>query len=159
MLYQKGVQCQYQKQLWKLKILMKVRIFVWLLLNDKLLTREILTRRGCVVHIECVTCVADILEIRDYLFWQCQLAKRFWRGLLASVNLTVLTNTTSVRDAWWHRKVLHGETRKRWDEIWASGVWEPWKERNRRIFTLESKQVYMLINKVKIQAITWGGNC
>lgn len=49
----------------------------WLLLWDRLMTREILMIRGCNMAQECVLCDTGSLESRDYLFGVVHILNNF----------------------------------------------------------------------------------
>jgi hypothetical protein len=55
-LHQRGILSSDYKILWKLRAPMKVRIFVWLMRENKILTQEVLQFRGCSVQPACQLC-------------------------------------------------------------------------------------------------------
>jgi hypothetical protein len=64
--------------IWKSKCLPKLKAFVWLLLMDKLNTKDLMLRKNW--HIEdgpfCVLCDSQVLETRDHLLFKCPFAAR-----------------------------------------------------------------------------------
>ncbi|KAF3335539.1 hypothetical protein FCM35_KLT20046 [Carex littledalei] len=108
------------------------------------------------VHItpKCVLCNQNILEARDHLFWTCTFAKRFWRGILPRiVNLPI---TDSIKRVWvLRRNSLQDNHRVYWDTLWAGAVWALWRERNRRIFAQERKELQHLITETNLQINVW----
>jgi zinc-binding in reverse transcriptase len=43
----KGVKVSLAGTIWKLKIPLKIKLFIWLDLYDKILTKDVLARNGC----------------------------------------------------------------------------------------------------------------
>jgi hypothetical protein len=71
------------KWLWGSRYNMKIKVFAWLLLNDRLNTRDMLPRRhwrSLEVDNYCLLCPTQTLEVRDHLF-NCGLATRVWNYL------------------------------------------------------------------------------
>lgn len=66
----------YHKRIWKGKIPPKIKIFLLLLTNDAILTRDNLIRRKWNGDPKCLFCDAD--EIITHLFFQCPIAKVIW---------------------------------------------------------------------------------
>lgn len=100
-LHNTGIQFTYHRVLWKLKVPMKVKVFIWLMLLDKILTQENLLIRGCQVNTGCKLC-------------SCPFVKRFWRGLCAQINIPRRVEN-SIENAWLGgRMTLQGRARNRW---------------------------------------------
>lgn len=115
MMHNTGVISRYHTKLWKLKAPMKVRIFLWLMFENKILTQEVLTGKGCVVQFGCVLCTSTDMETRDHLFLACPYAGGFWQGLTAELNLPRITETDPLT-AWRRgRQRLQGASRQRWN--------------------------------------------
>lgn len=70
-MHHSGVISASQKALWTIKIPMKVRIFLWLMLDNKILTQQVLHSRGCQVQVGCHLCSSTAMETRDHLMWNC----------------------------------------------------------------------------------------
>jgi hypothetical protein len=70
------------KWLWKSAVQMKHKVYFWLLLKDRLSTRNILRRKNRVLpSYECVLCSTLQEETVEHLFLNCQFAQACW-GLL-----------------------------------------------------------------------------
>jgi len=63
----------YHKRIWKGRIPAKIKIFLWLISNDAILTKENLKKRKWQGDPQCVFC--DNLETTDHLFFPCPVAK------------------------------------------------------------------------------------
>jgi zinc-binding in reverse transcriptase len=64
--------------IWNLIIPLKIKIFVWLVLQRKVLTKDILLRRGWSSSSSCV--FFSYLEIFDHIFIHCSFSCNFWHN-------------------------------------------------------------------------------
>ena len=72
------------KWIWESKATMKIKVFAWLMLNDRLNTRDMLVRRHWRSPQEdntCPLCYAHAHEDRYHLFFTCQFSTRVWNYL------------------------------------------------------------------------------
>ena len=71
------------KWLWKSSCIMKTKMFAWLLLSDRLNTRDLLQRRHWKVtdDTHCVLCPTRSYEDRSHLFFECNFSARIWNYL------------------------------------------------------------------------------
>jgi hypothetical protein len=112
---------------WKSKCVMKQKVFAWLLMIDRLNTRDMLCRRQ--FHIpndKCVVC-NQIRETRDHLFFECTLSQKCWTILGIHWD-----NTLSLGD-----RIEAAARHWRGDlfmEFVIIGAWNIWKQRNRKHF-------------------------
>ena len=87
-----------RKYLWKLKIPLKIKIFMWFLSNKVLLTKDNLVKRkwnGCK---KC--CFCDSAETINHLFLSCPFAKIIWRIVYCAYNIPPPTNITNMFGKW-----------------------------------------------------------
>jgi hypothetical protein len=67
---------------WKCPSQPKHKVFFWLLLKDRLSTRNILRRRNMVIeNYNCVLCNYSVEETLEHLFLHCDFAKQCWNLL------------------------------------------------------------------------------
>jgi hypothetical protein len=71
------------KWLWKSCCMMRSKMFAWLLLSDRLNTRDLLQRRHWHVtdDTHCVLCPGRFYEDRAHLFFECNFSMRIWNYL------------------------------------------------------------------------------
>jgi hypothetical protein len=71
------------KWLWKSACTMKIKVFAWLLLSDRLNTRDLLKRRHWRVtdDVHCELCPGRNYEDRTHLFFECNFSTRIWNYL------------------------------------------------------------------------------
>ena len=63
---------------------MRIKMFAWLMLNDRLNTKDMIKRRHWNVTNEyhCVLCPRSNHEDRDHLFFSCNFSRTIWAYLL-----------------------------------------------------------------------------
>lgn len=67
----------YNKSLWKLKVPLHIKIFMWYLLGDVILTKDNLSRRNWQENKKCVFC--DLYKSIPHLFFMCHYTRFYWR--------------------------------------------------------------------------------
>ena len=119
---------------WKSRIPMKIRVFVWLLLRRRLMTRAYRQRMTPEATTECALC-AGAVEDCEHLFVTCPLASSVWLSArVAQIDL-------SSWEAFW-RSINNGPYRSKveWQHIYAN-LWSIWSHRNEVIFRGHSPSV------------------
>jgi hypothetical protein len=117
------------KWIWKSCCTLKTKFFGWLLLNDRLNTRDMLQRRNWHVTDEthCVLCPARIYEDRLHLFFQCNFSQRIWCYLQIDWSLSQdLQTAASMARADFGKPFFM--------EVVIIACWNIWKQRNEQIF-------------------------
>jgi hypothetical protein len=120
------------KKLWKSRCLNKQKVFAWLLLVDRLNTRDMMDRRHWHVAsgLDCAICGRE-KETREHLFFNCQFASRVWNkvGVSWVSDSSMTTMFERSRNSFGSPKFM---------EIVVRALWGIWKCRNKKIF--EAKQ-------------------
>jgi hypothetical protein len=62
--------------LWKIKVPLKIRVLLWLLCREAILTKDNLVKRNWNENVMCSFC--NNLEIVQHLFFDCTLARFLW---------------------------------------------------------------------------------
>ena len=83
-----------RKYLWKLKIPLKIKIFMWFLSNKVLLTKDNLVKRQWTGCTKCVFCVEQ--ETIEHLFISCLLARLLRRTVNFTFDLPSPSNVTNM---------------------------------------------------------------
>ena len=84
--------------LWKIGVPEKVKYFLYLSMNDKILTKSNLVKRGWKGIDRCSLC-ASTSEIIDHLFLQCSFSKPVWSILFQNLQSKELPQMQSLL---WH---------------------------------------------------------
>ena len=120
---------QTYKWLWKSKVTMKIKVFGWLLLFDRLNTQNMLKRRHYNIgdNHTCLLCTSPIEETLEHLFFTCPFSQECW----SHINIIWITHGTRLQ---W---IEHAKTT--WNspmfmDIFLQAAWSIWKERNNKHF-------------------------
>ncbi|KAJ3694602.1 hypothetical protein LUZ60_010082 [Juncus effusus] len=145
-----GVIIGWQSHLWKLKAPSKVKLFLWLAINDKILTSDNLQKRGSPI---CIMC-RRAPETGPHLLSFCPYAVGIWTHLLTQWNM--YDNADNFFDKWrTTSSILPTQERKKWNATWAAACWMIWTERNKRIFTGKSRPHQLLVKEINHHRELW----
>ncbi|KAJ1689817.1 hypothetical protein LUZ63_013972 [Rhynchospora breviuscula] len=147
-----GVLSKFHPFLWKMKSPPRVKIFLWLLLQDRLLTQQNLIMRGWPSATSCSNCNGGFIESADHLFLQCQYAISVWSLVQMRFKLPLLDFTLDIGDFWLSLRI---PSIKDWDIIWAAASWNIWKARNKRIFSSVDTSPYLLLKEICSCVRSW----
>jgi hypothetical protein len=97
----------YHKRIWKGKIPPKIKIFLWLLTKDAVLTKDNLIRRKWTGDPKCLFCDAD--ETSTHLFFQCPIAKVIWSVIAVCLGANNIPNNLDQCWKWCETWLPHGK--------------------------------------------------
>jgi hypothetical protein len=121
-----------QKYLWKIKIPLKVKVFLWLVNRKCILTKDVLYRRGWKKGNKlCLFCGME--KTIDHLFFQCSTARFVWN--VPCCAFCFVRKPTSVRHlfgSWMNG--FSNENRSLVRVGVAALLWSIWKTRNNACF-------------------------
>jgi hypothetical protein len=124
----------FKKYIWKIKVPLKIRIFMWFLLKRVILTKDNLKKRNWQGCSKCCFCDQD--ETIQHLFFTCPFTKILWRIVHMTFNIPPPANVSNLFGNW-----LNGVTKKNKGHI-RVGVcallWAIWNVRNNFIFNKKS---------------------
>ena len=127
---------QGHKHIWKAKLPYKIKIFIWLLENNAVLTKENLIRRKWAGDPSCYFC-SDI-ETTNHLFFLCPVAKVVWDIVGQCLNATTIPQNIQQYKEWIKESLPGG------DLVYTFGFaaicWALWKCRNRACFDKKNNQ-------------------
>jgi hypothetical protein len=85
--------------LWKSKLPQKIKVFLWLVIRNKILTKDNLRKRNWKGSDEC--CFFGGMESIDHLFFKCSVDRFVWRVVQIALNLDYIPkNIDEVCDSW-----------------------------------------------------------
>eukprot|EP00253_Pinus_taeda_P010319 PITA_10319 len=133
---------QWHSKVWDNLLWSKIRTFLWLLMRNKTLTWDNIHKKGFVGPSRCPMCLRKP-ESLNHLFNTCDWADQLWRWME-----DLLSNSDRQLDSI-HDTILNWRTNfsgtQRVNNIWKSApgflLWSIWKERNRRIFQDEVRNI------------------
>jgi zinc-binding in reverse transcriptase len=140
-----GVKTNLPTSVWALKIPLKNKLFLWMVLHNKILTKDNLIKRGWSGDTSCAFCTFK--ESVDHIFFNCTFITEFWDKITHGHPQKGLLNTVSLL-AFWHSCTLLPNFQF-WGTLLAASVWVIWLERNKRVFTSpppsRAANIYFLI--------------
>ncbi|CAN1821825.1 hypothetical protein LINPERHAP1_LOCUS29697 [Linum perenne] len=119
------------REVWKLRIPVKVRHFAWRLCRGAFPLRVLLRRRHLNVPGECGLCNTGIEEER-HLFAECDLARAVWRLVGMERAIEEVLCGGSFLEAAMKSLTTWDEHKK---EVWVMILWSLWGERNQRVWS------------------------
>ena len=133
--------------LWKSKCRPRLKFFMWLVLLDRLNTRDLLRRKqhpqfqdnnSCV----CVLCGVSQAETRDHLFFSCSFSKNYWNKLHIhwTEHLLIMPRIEEARRNFGHGFFM---------EIFIIATWEIWNQRNAKKINRERPSTRELDFKIQ----------
>jgi mannosylglycoprotein endo-beta-mannosidase len=96
--YMTGHTRYLRKYIWKIKVPLKIRIFMWFLHRKVILTKDNLARRNWQGPKTCCFCDQD--ETIQHLFFQCPFAKVIWRIVHMAFGVSAPKNITNIFGNW-----------------------------------------------------------
>jgi hypothetical protein len=127
--------------LWKLKIPLKVKVFLWLLYRKVILTKDNLLKRNWQGATTCCFCHNN--ETIHHLFIDCDLAKFTWRVLYITFGLQTPSTINHMFETWILN--INGNMRKLILVGIGAILWGIWLSRNDVIFDKSSILSYMQV--------------
>lgn len=119
----------YLPVIWKSNCLKKHKVFAWLLLIDRLNTRDMLRRRHLDIGevFSCLLCQPACDETQNHLFFDCKFSTSCWdvMGIQWAVGLDLEATFEETKRAW---------GKPIFTELVILGAWNIWKIRNHKLF-------------------------
>lgn len=148
---------------WQYAIPQSVKIFLFLLSKDKLLTRESLLHRN--LHCPdttCPRCNTGDIESAHHLFFQCQHSQSIWSKVTGLVGGTIMLQGSSVIQIWRGSAEIYRKKRalrRKWQGLFASTLWSLWRQRNSMVFEGKCDPDDLVAQWIVRQATLWERFC
>ena len=129
-------QCQNTlwNKLWKIKVLEKIKTFIWALLHGRLMTNIERFRRCLTSDINCKAC-DGAPEFHDHLLRHCRKVTLIWKVFtLRSSRRRSQTLTFREWISWNLMRKEHDNELGDWNRLFAIILWWTWKWRNELVF-------------------------
>ncbi|CAN1760045.1 Putative ribonuclease H protein At1g65750 [Linum perenne] len=130
------------KEIWRWEGPQRIRHFLWLAAQNKLLTNEERCRRHLATSDECGGCNSAIESV-IHVVRDCPVAKEIWYELLG-VNSNHEFFQIAESD-WWEKYIAD----KSWASIFGITTWTLWKIRNERIFEGKAQTKASIVARCK----------
>ncbi len=133
-------------------------LFLWLAIRYRLLTADLLAKRGWLGPSICPLCCAGE-ESSDHLFFYCSFARSVWVEILENrtPNHYLILNSTEDFASRWRsaRAVVTGQSKLAFDLLFAAGCWEVSIERNKRLFENRLSSIHTCASRALSTADYW----
>ena len=83
---------------WKIKVPLKIKIFLWYLQKGVTLTKDNLLKRRWKGGSKCCFCPKD--ETIQHLFFECHMAKFVWTAIFFAFGVRAPTNVNDMLGSW-----------------------------------------------------------
>ena len=127
--------------LWKLKIPLKIKVFIWLLHRGVILTKDNLARRNWKGSMLC--CYCSDKENIAHLFFNCSSTSLLWRTIYTTFGLSRPNSVNHLFGSW-----LRGLTKSHKNLVYtgiAALCWAIWRSRNDTVFQKTKNQTSLQI--------------
>ncbi|GAU27449.1 hypothetical protein TSUD_161350 [Trifolium subterraneum] len=144
--------------IWHSQVPLKVSVFAWRLLRDRLPTKANLVT-PCILSPTAHFCVSGCgaTETAHHLFIACGTFGSLWALVCSWIGIS-LVDSTSLREHFVQFIHLAGGSRARrsfLQLIWLACVWVVWTERNHRLFRGSVCSSHQLLDKIKLSSFRW----
>ncbi|GAU30108.1 hypothetical protein TSUD_295890 [Trifolium subterraneum] len=144
--------------IWHPQVPLKVSIFAWRLLRDRLPTKANLTSRG-IILVEDSHCISGCgaVESAQHVFISCNMFGSLWPLISSWVGAPMVTAQT-LSDHFLQFTTSAGGTRVRrsfMQLIWLACVWVVWTELNHRLFGGPANSSSHMLDKIKTFSFRW----
>ncbi|KAG8045329.1 hypothetical protein GUJ93_ZPchr0008g13376 [Zizania palustris] len=138
---------------WDLRIPLKIKLFLWLTLKNKILTKDNLLKRGWKGGSKnCFFCGKD--EFVQHLFFDCVVIRFVWSLLKIGFNIGPFANQDHLWRAWYLNLNIH--LRKLVGVGLAAVFWTIWKTRNEVCFQNKTvKDPLVIVNLICYWMSSW----
>jgi len=149
------VAADHSNTIWNNEVPLKVNLFAWRLLRNRLPTTDNLIRRH-ILHHNAQLCVGGcgIMEDINHLFLSCDFFGKIWIGISNWLGFTTV-HPKHVADHFLQFENLGGfpkNIRITFQLIWLAFIWVIWCERNAQIFRNQEESLQQLLDKIKLQS-------
>jgi hypothetical protein len=128
-----------KKYLWKIKVPLKIRIFMWFLHKKVILNKDNLAKRRWTGCTKCVYC--GLPETIDHLFISCSFSRLVWRVVHFTFNIPPPTNVNNLFRNWLNG--IDKQTKARIRVGVCALVWEIWNCRNNVVVNRNAKPNFL----------------
>ncbi|MCH79399.1 cysteine-rich receptor-like protein kinase [Trifolium medium] len=144
--------------IWHPQVPLKVSIFAWRLLRDRLPTKANLVSRA-ILSSEDHLCVSGCEEVESaqHLFLSCSTFGALWSLVSSWIGSSLVTAQT-LSDHFVQFTGSAGGLRARhsfMQLIWLACVWVVWTERNHRLFRGSTNSLLYMLDKIKTFSFRW----
>jgi hypothetical protein len=134
---------EWYLDLWNWKMPLRIKLFCWLMFENRILTWDNLSKRGLIGPSRCVLC-GEREESLNHLMVECLFTKEIWNSILNEFHLQRNWGGGLLCDCYqvWIKEMEY------WKELPCYICWEIWKHRNMIIFEEHNLSLARVCNKI-----------
>lgn len=138
----RGIKQVHVSAVWAIKVPPRVHMFLWLLINNKVLTRDNLAKRRKIEDESCLFCSEK--ETCQHLFFDCVVAKQCWHMFSVLLGSIVGFDIANIGKFW-----LSNKKYVLLNMVTSAVLWSIWKLRNEICFQRSGwKSMEVLLFKI-----------
>ena len=138
--------------IWKIRASQRIRSFMWLCVNGKLLTNSEHVKRGLMPHGDCSRCESSC-ETSLHALRDCSKVKDMWMRLVKPCHWPAFFNVNFHEWICMNFKKNLGLLDLGWKEVFATACWYFWRFRNEFVFQgidrMTSDPIFEIFHRVK----------
>ncbi|PWA97103.1 RNA-directed DNA polymerase, eukaryota [Artemisia annua] len=144
---------------WSKDVLIKINVFIWKLLLDKLLTRDNLEEKGLDVPSSLCGICDDVTECSSHVFLSCQVAMEIWRQIGRWWDLDI-PHLSSMKDllGWVDNLKISKIQRMGLYNVVITAAWSIWRFRNETVFGVNKPKKALIFDFIVSQDFFWMSN-
>jgi hypothetical protein len=146
------------KKVWNKFVPLKVVIFVWQILQNRIPSKENLFKRGILTNAASI-CVGgcDSIESTSHLFFECPIAFNIWMNIFRWLGVISVLHNNSIVKFNAFCGVVQGNKRQQLglSTVWFACLWSIWKARNAKIFQNKLISCSAIIEETKLLSWNW----
>ncbi|XP_020262200.1 uncharacterized protein LOC109844683 [Asparagus officinalis] len=128
---------------------------LWLAVQNRLLIKERLLKRGLIQAGQCCLCEDASLETRDHLFFECRFSVAVWNGVMSWLRFNWKTCNWGLLIFWYSSRLRGKGFRHKIKRMALSTtVYILWKKRNARVFKQKRRSVDQSVTEIKIDILS-----
>ncbi|CAL1361451.1 unnamed protein product [Linum trigynum] len=145
----------FWKSIWKLHVPERVRVFIWMVVKNKITTNSVRKFRHLTSDDSCPSCEGTA-ETAIHCLRDCPRAQIVWSKIISPDHIGQFM--ASDRDRWLRSNVTDNKTGfwpGEWGSFFSLVLWFIWKQRNEKVFRGNTLSPSSLCNYVVIKAKEW----
>jgi hypothetical protein len=138
----RGITPIFIPAVWKIVVPPRIHVFLWLIMHNKIMTRDNMKKRKLNKPEDCVFCSEP--ESVQHLFFDCFVARNVWQEVSCFFGKQIGSSIGNIAQFW-----VADKKHAAFNSICAAVLWSIWKLRNDLIFNgvtwLSFKQIWWII--------------
>jgi zinc-binding in reverse transcriptase len=155
------IKCRFT-QFWKAAAPPTTRIFFYLLIQGRLLTHDVMRKRGMICLMHCPLCRQCPTESALHLFFLCPIAIEVWRRVSLQTGLVHMNIALTVHDVIYQSmEIVKGiaKNRMEWSTVFICAYRHIWKNWNAALFDRSFITAQLLVERILNDSALWLKYC